>query len=125
MLSFYSSLILFLLITLAMTVTSVLFVRKLFRYEGLSFRFLFKDFRQKMWMTIGLGVIFFGFYLVIVIVSSRLSHSGAWVDLFFLVYKDPLEFIYWGLFTFAGISLLIYLARMVVKYLFIKKGKGL
>lgn len=85
---------------------------------------LLKGFRAKMWMTVGLGLVFFNFYLLLVAITARLldNQTGAW--LFATAYSSPKPLIYLGLLTFASISLAIYLARMVIKYLFLTYGKG-
>lgn len=87
------------------------------------FRSVFKDFGKKMWMTGGLGVLFFGFYLLIVFLGSSVKDPQKRLNLFFLVYKNPVPFVYLGLLTFACASASIYLARMLIKYLYNKKIK--
>jgi hypothetical protein len=90
--------------------------------RGWSFKLLFKDFNRKIWMTVGLGALFFGFYLLIVILSAYfVRHWGT--DLLFLVYHHPIPFIYGGLFLFACLSLSIYVARMFIKYFYLTRGK--
>lgn len=85
---------------------------------------LFRDFKEKMWMTVGLGCLFFGLYLFLVLSGSALINSEIGLSLFTLSYKNPIEFIYLGLFTFAALSLSIYLVRMMIKYLYITRSKG-
>lgn len=85
---------------------------------------ILKGFKAKMWMTCGLGITFFGFYLFVVVLSSTIL-NGKWISsLFWQAYQTPLPFIYGGLLLFACFSLLIYLVRMVIKYLFLTRGKG-
>jgi len=83
---------------------------------------LFRDFNRKIWMTICLGIAFFGFYLLIVSLSVYFIRPWG-TDLFFLVYHDPVKFIYLGLCLFACLSWSIYLVRMVVKYFYLTRGK--
>ena len=87
-----------------------------------SFKFVFKDLKRKLCMTFGLGIVFFGFYASMVWLSSR------WIepwksDVFLLMYRYPKEFIYLGLGLFALCSLFIYLLRMVIKYVYLTRGK--
>lgn len=83
-----------------------------------SFRHLLNGFSQKMWMTVGLGLTFFGFYFVLIFYGLRLIDSQTKLDLFFTVYKNPVPFIYFGLSIFAMTSLGIYATRMVIKHLY-------
>lgn len=78
---------------------------------------LFKEFRQKMWMTIGLGILFFGIYFMAIWIGSQLINSQMNTNFFMLMYRNPVYFIYLGLFLFACVSTSIYLVRMVIKYL--------
>lgn len=79
-----------------------------------------RDFRQKIWMTAGLGLLFICLFLAalaggetvlraILIPEKGVSFSVHLVNL-----------VYAGLFIFALLSLLIYLVRMGVKYLYRK-----
>lgn len=88
------------------------------RYSPLS---LLKDFNQKMWMTIGLGVPFFGFYFFGVSFIANWLDVPTGLHVFFLVYEQPILFIYFGLFLFALFSLMIYFMRMLIKYLYLTR----
>ncbi len=90
--------------------------------RGWSVKLLFKDFKRKIWMTVSLGFLFLGIYLLAVALSVHFVHEWK-TDLFFLVYQNPVPFIYGGLWLFAFFSLSIYLARMVVKYFYLTRGK--
>lgn len=90
--------------------------------RGWSIQILFKDFNRKIWMTISLGAIFSFVYLGVVGLSVYLANEWG-TDLFFLIYHHQVEFIYGGLFLFACATLSIYLARMVVKYFYLTRGK--
>lgn len=87
-----------------------------------SLKVLFKDFNRKMWMTVCLGFIFFGFYLCVILLSRYWIPQWG-TNLFFLMYQHPIPFVYGGLFLFAFLSLSIYLARMFIKYLYLTRGK--
>ena len=86
---------------------------------------LLNNFKQKMWMTLGLGFIFFGFYFVLIFSISQLMSKEDWLSLFFYMYKEPTYFIYLGLFLFAFLSLSIYFVRMFIKYLYTTRSKDL
>lgn len=90
--------------------------------RGWSLKTLFKDFNRKMWMTIFLGAAFFGFYLLIVGLSVYFVRPWG-AELLFLVYHNPIKFIYLGLWLFAFFSLSIYLVRMIIKYFYLTRGK--
>ncbi len=87
-----------------------------------SFHHLFKDFNRKIWMTISLGGLFLFLYLLLIGFSLYLVKQAK-IDLFSLFYHYPVDFIYGGLALFACISLSIYLARMVIKYVYLTRGK--
>lgn len=86
-------------------------------------KFLFQDFKQKMWMTLGLGITFFGLYFLLVLLGSRWMDQQTSLQVFFLAYQNPINFIYLGLFIFVATSLLIYLVRTFIKYLFTTYSK--
>lgn len=106
-----------------MTYISLQYMIHLIKGKKYSPRPLFRDFRQKMWMTVGLGVPFFGFYLALVLFGSSLIDSQTGQQLFLLFYKHPTEFIYLGLFIFACLSLSVYFVRMFIKYFYLNKSK--
>lgn len=89
-----------------------------------SLRNLLNGFKAKMWMTFGLGIIFFSLYGIIVVLSPIFLSEDSALYLFFKAYQSPLPFIYAGLFLFACFSLSIYLVRMLIKYIYITRGKG-
>ncbi len=89
---------------------------------GWSFKILFKDFNRKMWMTISLGIIFFSLYLLFVFFGAYLVNQWG-IEIFFLLYNHPIEGVYGGLWLFVCLSLSIYLARMLVKYFYLTRGK--
>ena len=89
-----------------------------------SFRSLLRGFRAKMWMTLGLGIFFFGLYGIVVWICSRLINSEVGEQLFKLALGAPHYFVYGGLLLFAMFSLGIYLVRMVIKYLYLTRGRG-
>ncbi len=77
-----------------------------------------------MWMTAGLGLLFFGFYTGAVVLGSLVLDSQVRLSIFFLVYKYPVISIYLGLLTFICISIGIYMARMMIKYLYNTRNKN-
>ncbi|CUI17634.1 Conserved hypothetical membrane protein [Candidatus Protochlamydia naegleriophila] len=113
-----------LIATLCMIYKSTCYFIQIIRGKKYHIRPLFRDFKEKMWMTVGLGCLFFGLYLFLVLSGSVLINSEMGSNLFTLSYKNPIEFIYLGLFIFATLSLSIYLVRMMIKYLYITRSKG-
>jgi hypothetical protein len=107
------------LIMMWMTLKSLCFFLRLVNNKRSYIRPLTKDFREKMWMTIGLGSVFFGLYLLVVFGAASLIDLQNGLDLFYLSYAHPTEFIYLGMFAFATLSLAIYLVRMLIKYLYL------
>ena len=73
-------------------------------------------------MTLLLGISFFSLYFLTVVLGTYLIRSWG-DDLFFLARQNPIPFIYLGLFSFAFLSLSIYLTRMVIKYAYLTRGK--
>jgi hypothetical protein len=88
-----------------------------------SVNVIFKDLKKKMWMTVGLGTLFFSVYLLIVVVARFLLDSNARLDLFFLLHRHSISFVYLGLLIFATVSVSIYLVRIWIKYLYNRKHK--
>lgn len=84
---------------------------------------LFKGFSQKMWMTTGLGIVFFGCYFLLVVLGSYYRDPVWRLNLFHYVYENPVLFIYIGLFVFAFISASIYGVRTIIKHLYNTKRK--
>lgn len=88
-----------------------------------SLRSLLLNFEQKMWMTAGLGLFFFSLYIGVVFFGSMTIDSNSRLNIFFLLYKHPTQFIYLGLFIFAFASLLSLFVRMVIKFFYNSKNK--
>lgn len=111
-----------LLIGLILFCSALYFAEKTMKRK-VALRSIFKNFKQKMWMTAGLGVVFFSLYLLIVSLGSRFNDPSARLSFFFLVYEHPVAFIYLGLLTFAAFSTGIYLVRLVIKYFYNTRSK--
>ena len=90
--------------------------------KGRSVKILLKDFNRKIWMTTCLGISFFGFYFLMVMVGAPIIRSLS-NDLFVIVYRNPIKFVYLGLCLFAILSLTIYFVRMIIKYLYLTRGQ--
>lgn len=88
-----------------------------------SLHFLIFGFKQKMWMTVGLGLFFFGFYIVLMWLASLTLDPKTKLALFFAVYENPKNYIYLGLSIFVSLSLSIYLARRVIIYFYNSKKR--
>lgn len=117
--SHLSAYMIFLSFLLILSFIGCIFFR---RISSHSFKFLFKDLKRKLYMTFGLGIAFFGFYFCLVWLSTQWIESWK-SDIFLLLYQYPKEFIYVGLSLFAFCSLFIYLLRMLIKYLYLTRGK--
>ncbi|WP_075883298.1 hypothetical protein [Candidatus Protochlamydia sp. W-9] len=113
-----------LIVIALMSYTSMRYLVFLIKGKRYRLSHLLRGFREKIWMTFGLGFLFFGLYLGIVLLGSFLIDQENGQILFHLSYQHPIEFIYLGLFIFATISLLIYLVRMFIKYLYLTRSKG-
>lgn len=87
------------------------------RKKEISLAIVFKDFGQKLWMTAGLGVAFFGLYFFTVYASSHFTDAEHRLALFFLVRAHPVFFVYFGLGLFILLSAAIYLVRLLIIYL--------
>lgn len=87
-----------------------------------SLKMIFRDFKRKLWMTVSLGAVFFSLYLSII--GFGLYYSPYWKENIFLsAYLNPAEYVYSGLWIFGIFSLTIYFVRMIVKYLYLTRGK--
>jgi hypothetical protein len=92
---------------------------------GSPFPKLTRELDKKMWMTLGLGSIFFGFYFVFVTLLSKLINSENAQSIFAFLYHYKVQAIYMGLLLFSLATLSIYIARLFIKYLYSKrKGVG-
>lgn len=89
--------------------------------KTISIRSLFFNFKQKMWMTAGLGFTFFILFILIVFLSSNLLDER--LNFFIKVYQNPTAYVYIGLSFFISISISIYLVRMFIIYLFQSKKR--
>lgn len=113
----------FILILIMLAVGAFLFYLALLLTEygtkrKANFEAIVRGFGQKMWMTAGLGLVFFGCYLVLALASSSLKDTQIRLNLFLLMYQSPATFVYLGLLIFACLSTSIYLVRLVIKYLY-------
>ena len=96
---------------------------QIYMNKNYSVRSLFFNFKQKMWMTIGLGCLFFGLYALILLISSIQLDAKTKLELFFNVYHNPTDYIYLGLITFVTITVCIYLARVYIIHLYNSKKR--
>lgn len=86
-------------------------------------RAICKDFRQKIWMTLGIGIIFFVIYLLIAFGLYMIDSHEYRLKIFFAMYRHPTEFVYLGLFVFAITSATIYCARRYIIYFYKSRNK--
>lgn len=82
---------------------------------------LFFEFDKKIWMTLGLGLFFFGLYFFII---SSFSTNIKMKPIFNWFYKYPLEAIYVGLGIFALTTACIYAIRLIIKHLYHNSRKN-
>jgi len=95
---------------------NVIQMTQLVTRKPISFRSLVYNFKQKMWMTAGIGLTFFSLYLLLLFLSSNLLDER--LNFFIKVYQNPTAYVYIGLSIFITISISIYLVRMFIIYLF-------
>jgi len=101
----------------------ILFAYALRRFgRGWSLQRLYYEFNRKIWMTLFLGMTFFGLYLGIVLLSAKFAQPFA-AKILVLARQHPKEFVYGGLCVFALLSLSIYFTRMIIKYFYLTRGK--
>ena len=94
-----------------------------YRLKGAwTYKTLFRDFKRKMCMTIGLGLTFSCVYILIVALCMLLTHQWK-AELISFISLHRVECIYAALGLFILMSLSVYLARMIVKYLYLTRGK--
>lgn len=85
---------------------------------GNPFPKLFFELDKKMWMTVGLGFTFFGFYYVFIKVLSWII-KGENIQKIFTFFHEHTEIsIYLGLFIFSFVTLSIYWVRLLIKFLY-------
>lgn len=90
---------------------------------GSPFPKLFYEFDKKIWMTLGLGLIFFGLYFFSVTALSWMLNTQTSQIIFSFFRSYTIESIYLGLLIFALITLSIYFARLFIKYLYKNRRK--
>lgn len=100
---------------------ALLVVYRFFISPG-SFKRLSKGFKRKMYMTFGLGIVFFGFYAIAIRIGADLA-SDEKAHLFRLMRIYPVESVYAGLTLFVLVSVSICLVRTIIKYLCLMKEK--
>lgn len=123
--SIHSSLFQLILLSLFLIFTSIVFAIGfyLIKRNGSPLPRLFHEFDKKMWMTLGLGLIFFGFYFLLVTALSWILNPEKTKKIFLFFYHYKVESIYIGLFVFASIALAIYLTRLFIKFLYTSRMK--
>lgn len=96
---------------------NVLCIIQMILNKKISLLTVFMGFKQKIWMTIGLGLTFFGIYFGLVLAGSLMMDSEIRSKVFLYLYKNPIDLIYLGLFIFSAITVSIYIVRMIIIYL--------
>lgn len=83
-----------------------------------SIRALFIGLRPKLFMTLGLGLFFFGLYAGSVLMIAHGLDGKLRMQLFELAYRHPLNFVYAGMVIFVLISLIILAVRRLIKRIY-------
>lgn len=112
----YAILILFSALMLIMAKRSLSRFRMLLRLSPQAIKGLGSGFKEKIWMTIGLGSVFFSLYLLIAFLGGWFLNHDFKKSLFDFAYEHPLELAEMGLFAFICLSLFIYFVRLIIKY---------
>jgi hypothetical protein len=102
---------------------NIILFSEIYTKKRYSIRSMFLNFKQKMWMTICLGILFFGLYLSLVYLGSVKLDSRLKLELFFNAYNNPWDYVYYGLLTFVSLSISIYIVRRGIIYLYNKKNR--
>ncbi len=98
-------------------------ITELITHKKVRLRSLFINFKQKMWMTAGLGIFFAGLYGFLLYYGSIKLDGKAKQALFHNVYQNPVHYIYLGLFIFVSISIIIYILRLIIIYFYNSKKR--
>jgi hypothetical protein len=112
------------LITIAILIIGFLLLYNVIQFAQIimkrrySIHSLFFNFKQKMWMTIGLGLLFFGLYISILFLGSVKLDPELKLEIFFNAYNNPLNYVYLGLLIFVSLSISIYIVRLGIIYLY-------
>lgn len=91
--------------------------------RGRLLKNLFREFKRKIWMTCGLGGTFFGLYFLFVWIGAPLIQEKWRKNSLPLLQSSPLSLLYDGLLFFICLSLMIYFIRMLIKYVYLTRGK--
>lgn len=116
---------LFLLILLIFFLSVFFISVYIFKHWGNPLPRLFLEFDKKMWMTIGLGLLFFGFYFIFIPLLALSLNSQKIQTILSFIRHHPTLSIYMGLLIFILFTLSIYLARLFIKYLYRNRTKKL
>lgn len=111
-----------LLISLAVLIYFCKKPLKIILNRGCSPKKIFKQFREKMWMTFGLGLAFTCMYLLSIYLSGWFVNKETFLNILSFGIKKPRYLVYLGLFIFSFNTLLIYLFRIIIKYFYLKKN---
>jgi len=81
-------------------------------------RSLFDNFKQKLWMTIGIGIVFTTLYVILLTFGSFKLDSQTKLSFFNHLNEHKIDYIYLGLAIFVATSLFIYAIRLIIIYLY-------
>lgn len=102
---------------------SILIITELITHKKVSFTSLFFNFKQKMWMTIGIGTLFFSLYLFLLFFGAFKLNPQEKLALFFNAYQNPALYAYRGLGFFVSMTILSYVARMIIIFFYNSKKR--
>lgn len=89
-------------------------VAQKFMHKEISYASLLNGLNQKLWMTFGLGIFFFGSYLLLILLFSSVNSASVRLNIFHLAYQNPITAAYFGLGVFVSVSIGIYLVRKAI-----------
>ncbi|MBB64680.1 MAG: hypothetical protein CMO81_06405 [Waddliaceae bacterium] len=84
---------------------------------------VFTNFRQKMWMTLGMGTFFLILYLMLNLLITKYLTQDRVIKAMEYGMKHPTYFLMWGLFIFMVNGLLVYTVRLFIKYFYLMRHR--
>lgn len=91
--------------------------------RGCNPKILLRNFHEKIWMTIGLGTFFFSLYLLIHVLGYFFVTRETFIEQMRFGIKHPGVYFILACFIVTCNALLIYIVRMIIKYLYITRMK--
>ncbi len=95
--------------------------REIIERRGCSPLVVFRYFKQKIYMTAGLGLFFISLYICFNTFASVYLTRETFSQLLQEALKDPSTYVKWAALIFALNAMLIYFVRIGIMYLFFKR----